>query len=257
MPGNGSLLLLYLQKSRFSVLGSQFLVLSSQFSTTVKHHLSLLVALLAVTACSAAPVDLPTPSSPSPIPASPTADVFTDYWTRSGGAATLGEPVSAPMFLDGMPTKVYRRGLIAVRPDGLTALPLPSGWAQGPPAELEQLPASPWRATLTAPADALPLTPVEIRIAAPGYQGRAVLHLYDGQARRIERQVIDIVNGVGIVAVQPGGAIGAHSALLIIDGAIAGGSSHLYTLDAETTLITSSSDSRSSCSSRLTSILKA
>jgi hypothetical protein len=231
--------------SRFSVLGSQFSVLSSRFSvlgswfsTTVKHHLSLLVALLAVTACSAAPVDPPTPSSPSPIPASPTADVFTDYWTRSDGAATLGEPVSAPIFLDGTPTRVYRRGLIAVRPDGLTALPLPSGWAHGPPAELGQLPASPWRATLTAPAGALPLTPVEIRIAAPGYHGRAVLYLYDGRARRIERRAIDIVNGVGTVAVQPGGATGAHSALLIIDGAIAGGSSHLYTLDAETTLIT-------------------
>ena len=130
MPGNESLLLLYLQKPRFSVLGSQFsvpgsrfLVLGSQFSTTVKHHLSLLVALLVVAACSAAPVDPPTPWSPSPIPASPTADVFTDYWTRSDGAATLGEPVSAPIFLDGMPTKVYRRGLIAVRPDGLTASP--------------------------------------------------------------------------------------------------------------------------------------
>jgi hypothetical protein len=224
--------------SQFSVLGSRFSVLGSQFSTTVKHRLLLLVALLAVAACSTAPVDPPTPSSPSPIPASPTADVFTDYWTRSGGAATLGEPVSAPIFLDGTPTKVYRRGLIAVRPDGLTALPLPAGWVHGSPAELEQLPASPWRATLTAPADALPLTPVEIRIAAPGYHGRAVLYLYDGRARRIERRVIDIVDGVGTVAVQPGGATGAHSALLIIDGAIAGGSSHLYTLDAETTLIT-------------------
>ncbi|MGQ9549159.1 MAG: hypothetical protein ACUVSY_09760 [Roseiflexus sp.] len=202
------------------------------------HYFLLLVALIVVAACSTDVVDPPMPSPSLPTPTSPTADVFTDYWTRSGGAATLGESIGELLFLDGMPTKVYRHGLIALHPDGLTVLPLPSGWVNGLPAEIEYLPASLWRVILASPARATPLNPVEIRMAAPGYHGRAELYLYDGRARRIKRQTIDIVNGVGTVVVQPGGALGAHSALVTIDGAIAGVSSRLYTLDAETALVT-------------------
>ncbi|MCS6842525.1 MAG: hypothetical protein RMJ54_14805 [Roseiflexaceae bacterium] len=178
---------------------------------------------------------------PSPAPHAiplPTVDAFADHWARSGGEATLGKPIGEPIMLDGAPTQVYQRGLITLRPDGPVALPLPSGWVNGPPIDLARLPASAWRATLAAPPDATPLMPLRVRIAVPGYAGHAALHLYDGRARLIGSWNAELTDGIGVVDVQPGGALGAHSALLVIDGAIAGGASHLYTLDAETMLVT-------------------
>jgi hypothetical protein len=170
--------------------------------------------------------------------APPTADAFADHWERIGGAAAFGRPVGAPIMLDGAPTQVYQRGLIALRPDGPAALPLPPGWAGGPPADLARLPASSWRATLMAPLRATPLTPLSIQVSVPDYDGRAALRLYDGRTRLIGIWNVDLANGIGAVDVQPGGAPGAHSALLTIDDAVAGGASRLYTLDAETMLVT-------------------
>ncbi len=196
---------------------------------------------LLVTACSVSsrPTDEPSPSSPAPVvTVLPTADVFAEYWRRTGGAAALGEPLGQPLLLDGMPTQVYRRGLIALRPDGLAALPLPSSWRHSPPTDLGGLPASAWRATLAAPSDATPLQPLRVQMSVPQYTGRAVLRLYDGSAHHVGTWDVEVTNGQGVVDVRPGGALGEHSALLIIDGAIAGGSTRLYTLDAQTTLIT-------------------
>ncbi len=168
----------------------------------------------------------------------PPADPFADYWGRAGGEAAFGDPVGQPIMLDGSPTQVYRRGLIALRLNGPAALPLPPGWTNGPPADLARLPASSWRALLTAPSNATPLTPLQIQVAVPGYAGRATLLLYDGRARLIGRWEVAVADGAGVVEVLPGGALGAHSALLIIDSAIAGGATRLYTLDAETMLAT-------------------
>ncbi|GIV99300.1 MAG: hypothetical protein KatS3mg058_0704 [Roseiflexus sp.] len=225
----------------FSVSGSWFSVLSSQFSDiVVKHLLPLLIVLLA-TSCSVpqqTPVETPQ-SSPAPIATVlPTADVFAEYWGRSGGEAALGRAIGAPILLDGAPTQVYQRGMIALLPEGPSALPLPPGWADGPPSDLARLPVSSWRAMLMAPSGATPLTPLRVQVSVAGYTGRAALHLYDGRARLIGRWDVVVANGVGGVEVAPGGALDVHSALLIIDGAIAGGASRLYTLDAETTLVT-------------------
>ena len=177
---------------------------------------------------------MPTPAATVP----PTADAFADYWARAGGEVALGRPVGAPILLDGAPTQVYERSLIVFRSEGLVAFPLPPGWTNGPPADVARLPASSWRAMLMASPGATPLTPLRVQVSVPGYTGRAALRLYDGRARLIGSWEVDLANGAGVVEVQPGGALGIHSALLIIDGAIAGGASRLYTLDAETMLVT-------------------
>ncbi len=217
-----------------------FICCGSLGSVVVNRWLLACLALL-VTACSVSsrPPGERSPSSPAPVvTVLPTADAFTEYWMRAGGAAALGEPLGQPLLLDGMPTQVYRRGLIALRPDGLAALPLPSSWHHGPPADLAELPTSAWRATLAAPSDATPLQLLRVRMSVPQYTGRAVLRLYDGGARQVGIWDVEVTDGQGVVDVRPGGALGEHSALLIIDGAIAGGSTRLYTLDAQTTLVT-------------------
>ncbi len=206
----------------------------------MKHLLPIFIFVVA-TACSVppqSPVETPQPS-PAPIATvPPTADAFADYWARAGGEAALGRPVGKPILLDGAPTQVCERGLIAFRSGGPTALPLPPGWANGLPADLARLPASAWRAMLTAPPAATPLTPLRIQVAVPGYAGHAAVHLYDGRARLIGRWDVTIADGAGGVDALPGGALGVHSAFVVIDGAIAGGASRLYTLDAETMLVT-------------------
>ncbi|MDW8214340.1 MAG: hypothetical protein RMJ55_12345 [Roseiflexaceae bacterium] len=205
----------------------------------MKHLLPLLIFVIA--ACSVPPQSLVETPPPSPSPIAtvpPTAAAFADHWERAGGETAFGIPIGEPILLDGAPTQVYQRGLIALHSDGPATLPLPPGWANGPPADLAHLPASPWRATLLAPSDATPLTPLHIQITVPGYTGLAALHLYDGRARQIGRWEVAMTNGVGVAEVLPGGSLGVHSALLIIDGAIAGGAGRLYTLDAETMLVT-------------------
>ncbi len=232
----------------FAAPRAQFATLNSP---AVKHLILACIPFL-VAACSMAsrvPPTSPAGDSVTPghtsVPAAPTSsqvagdpEAFREYWASHDGMTTLGEPLGEPILLDGVLTRVYRRGLLVARPEGITPAPLPPGWGTAPPADLEVLPAARWQATLTAPATALPLTPTSVRLAVPGYSGQAELRLYDGYGQPAGRWPVTITAGAGTVVVQPTGALGAHSGLLLIDGAIAGGASLLYTLDAETSLVT-------------------
>lgn len=164
--------------------------------------------------------------------------IFQRYWEDHNGAETLGEPIGAPLIFDGIPSRIYRLGVLTLAEAGVTPAPLPAGWANGPPVELAQLPVSPLRAILATSAAATPLAPLDVRALIPGYDGQAELRLFDGRGRGVGAWPLAISAGAGSVTIRPGGALGAHSALLLIDGAIAGVTGRLYDLDATTALST-------------------
>jgi hypothetical protein len=115
---------------------------------------------------------------------------------------------------------------------------LPAGWQADVPADLLGYTAAPERATLAAPALAEPLVPISVTLTVPGYSGPAELRLYDGKARPAGTWPVLFLNGAAATTVEGRGALGAHQAIVLIDGRIAGVSSRLFTLDAQMTIET-------------------
>jgi hypothetical protein len=166
---------------------------------------------------------------------------FLTFWERHDGPRTLGPPVSAPIWLDGRLVQFFDRARLEAElpgrsPTEVVSATLADGWRSGLPADLLLREAAPERATLAAPATAAPLLSITVTLAIPGYSGPAELRLYDGRARAAGIWPAQVIGGVATVQVEPGGALGDHTALTLIGGRVAGASSHLFALDAQTSV---------------------
>lgn len=117
-------------------------------------------------------------------------------------------------------------------------LVLPEGWQKTLPADLRTLPVSPWQTTLEAPDTAGPLLPITVTLTIPGYNGPAELRLYDGKGRPAGIWATQVRDGAATPVVEGRGALGKQTAVLLIDGRVAGVNAGLFELQAETTLQT-------------------
>ncbi|MFL5800372.1 MAG: hypothetical protein ACJ8CR_01230, partial [Roseiflexaceae bacterium] len=115
---------------------------------------------------------------------------------------------------------------------------LPVRWQAGLPAVLLALAAAPWRAAISAPPRAEPLLPITVTLSIPGYSGPAELRIYDGRMRPAGAWPAELRDGAATLAVEGRGALGGHAALALIGGRVAGASSGLFTLDAQTAVQT-------------------
>ena len=168
---------------------------------------------------------------------------FLEFWQQHNGERDVGPPRSDQIWLDGRAVQFFDSlQLEAGRPgqpsDTLRRVALPDGWEATLPAELLTLPAAPQRASLTAPQRAEPLRPIDVALSIPGYNGPAELRLYDGNVRAAGVWPAQVVDGTGKVVVEARGALGDHAALLLIDGRVAGASTQLFSLDAQTAIQT-------------------
>jgi hypothetical protein len=166
---------------------------------------------------------------------------FLQFWNQHDGARSLGQPVSAPIWLDGRVVQLFARARLERREGavaGVASSPLPEGWQARAPRDLLAYAAAPERATLAAIGDSEPLTPITVTLTVPGYTGPAELRIYDGEARLTGTWPAQVQGGAASVLVEGRGALGPQRALVLIDKRIAGASMRLFTLVATTAVAT-------------------
>jgi hypothetical protein len=201
-------------------------------------------ALLALFVCALASLAPAHVSALAPLP--PTADHqlegdFLRYWQKNDGARRLGSPLSAAIWLDGRLTQMFARARLEQRegsPGGVDRVALPNGWQQRSPLDLLAYDAAPQRATLAARGIAEPLVPITVTLSVPGYSGPIELRIYDGTAQPAGVWPAQVQNGTASVMVEGRGALGAHQAIVLVDGRIAGARRRLFTLTATTSITT-------------------
>jgi hypothetical protein len=93
------------------------------------------------------------------------------------------------------------------------------------------------RVTLAATPEARPLVPHQVTVEAPGHSGPAELHLFDGRDRRVGRYALQLGERAAM-SVTPRGALGPQRAELIAGGEVLARAEPLFTLAAETALVT-------------------
>jgi hypothetical protein len=205
-------------------------------------YVALLAALLLAACAMAGPV-APTP------PAVPTAgphglmEPFLGAWRNAGGEGALGAPLGAARWVDNYQVQFFANSLITAADAGRAVVsPLDVGWRARYPADLLELPAAPLRASI-ALADgqagvAQPLAPFGLSLRVEGYSGPAELRLYDAELRPAGSISVQVEGGRGAAVALPRGRLGPQWALALVGGQVAGASSRLFTLDAETALET-------------------
>lgn len=99
--------------------------------------------------------------------------------------------------------------------------------------------ASPIRANLTGPTQPLkPLDQFEIQIDAGNYNGPANLRIFDSAGQLETSQPLKLTGQRQTLALQAQGALGQHYAVLVIEGKVAAINSHIYQLEATTSIQT-------------------
>lgn len=202
-------------------------------------RIALIAALLAACAPPA------TPTAPTPTGAGGPhglVEPFLAAWRQAGGDA-VGAPLTPPLWVDDYQTQLFPRVQItAIAADRAVAEPRDEGWQATFPADLLALPASPWRASLRVAdpraADARPLTPLDLELRVPGYDGPAELRLFDAALRPAGSTTVTVSAGLATAQVLPRGRLGPQWVLALIDGQLAGARSAAFTLDAVTELTT-------------------
>jgi hypothetical protein len=161
---------------------------------------------------------------------------FLAFWERHDGARGLGPPRSDEVWLDGRAIQFFERArLVATGPlTEVVSATLPIRWRAALPADLLAIAAAPQHASISAPLWAEPLLPITVTLAVPGYSGPAELRIYDGRMQPAGVWPADVRDGIATLAVEGRGALGGHAALALIGGRVAGASSRLFTLDAQT-----------------------
>ncbi len=182
---------------------------------------------------------VPTPVEPGPYGLE---EPFLGAW-RQTGEATLGPPRTPPLWIDGYHVQLFARHMItAIDSERAVVEALTAGWEARYPPELLAAPAAPYRASIELapgqPERAPPLRPLTALLRAPGYSGPATLHLYDAALRPAGLLNVSFNEGRGQVELLPRGRLGTQWAVLLIDEAVAGAQSALFTLEAETALVT-------------------
>jgi hypothetical protein len=172
---------------------------------------------------------------------------FRQLW-ESGGTAIFGDPISEPApevsETDGRTYTVqyFERSRFELHPENSAPYTVLLGllgqwrasWLLGPSRT-----ASPAQAQITGPAaDVAPLDPLSLQLDAGAYRGPAELRLFDAAGRLEHTAALALAGAPVAVPWQAGGALGAHPAVRLIDGAVAGNASSAYRLDAETRIVT-------------------
>jgi hypothetical protein len=80
--------------------------------------------------------------------------------------------------------------------------------------------------------------PLPVTVGAPDLSGPGELRVFDGRGRAAGVYPLALGDGDVTVAVTPRGALGAHRAELLVGGRTVARSDHLFTLEAETTVVT-------------------
>jgi hypothetical protein len=237
----------YFHVSRWSVVGGRW---------------SILLLALALVGCAPnsptpplPPTALPAPTivptvAPSavplrhfPQPGHALRGAFLAFWERHDGEHTLGSPRSDAVWLDGHTTQFFDRARLEASGLGrpateVVSATLPARWRTALPDDLFDLAAAPWHATVSAPPRAEPLLPITVTLSIPGYSGPAELRIYDGRMQLAGAWPAELRDGIATLAVEGRGALGGHAALALIGRQVAGASSRLFTLDAQTTVQT-------------------
>ncbi|MBA3470518.1 MAG: hypothetical protein H0T53_12840, partial [Herpetosiphonaceae bacterium] len=173
---------------------------------------------------------------------------FRQFWERNGGAVIFGDPISEPApevsETDGRTYTVqyFENVRFELHPENTAPHTVLLGllgswrasWLLGPSRT-----ASAFQAQITGPAQALaPLDQGILQINAGDYRGPAELRLFDSAGRLEHTASVELAGALVEVPWQAGGALGAHPAVLLIDGAVAGIAGSAYQLDAETQIAT-------------------
>jgi hypothetical protein len=204
-----------------------------------------LLATLVLAGCVPAPEPIAPPAIPTVSPAptiapSPTAaDRFQSFLEQHDAVRqAFGQPYGVPVWIDGRLAQFFERGRLELGAAGIISKTLTTGWHTRLPADLFALAASTWHASISAPPQAEPLLPITATLSIPGYSGPAELRVYDSRMRPVGTWPAEIRDGTATLAIEGRGALGGHAALVLIDWRIAGASSLLFTLDAQTSIQT-------------------
>jgi hypothetical protein len=180
------------------------------------------------------------------------AEPFLSAWRNAGGER-LGPPRSAAIWLDGRKTQLF--DTVRLEAGGLGGVAVerqPENWQQAVPPPLFGLEAAPQQASITVGSSQLavgqrstneqvivqPLQPLQVNIEIEGYSGPLELRLFDAGVRPAGVVSGTAQAGTAALELLPRGVLGSQWALLLVDGKLAGASSNLFTLDAETALQT-------------------
>ncbi len=209
--------------------------------TPLFHKHPALLALLLCALANLVPVYVSAQESLPPVSGHQLEGDFRRYWEQNDSARRLGPPLSDAIWLDGRMAQLFARARLEQRVGklaGVESVALADGWQRRAPRDLLAYAAAPERAMLAAPGDAEPLMPITVTLSVPGYTGPAELRVYDGAAQPAGTWTAQVQGGVASVLVEGRGALGAHQAIVLIDGRIAGASRRLFRLTASTTITT-------------------
>ena len=173
---------------------------------------------------------------------------FRQYWEQHGGVAVFGFPITEPApevsETDGQTYLVqyFERNRFELHPENQepynVLLGLLGRWRAEHLLGGRRVAAN-YRATING--STTPLRPLEefvFTIEVPDYSGPGEVLIYDGALRLEGSRSIKFVDGVATVQWRAQGALGAHPAVVRIDGDVAGIASSVYELQAETMITT-------------------
>ncbi len=168
---------------------------------------------------------------------------FLDVWQAQGGAALLGAPIGEATTHERLTTQYFERarfekplgGEVTVAALGDEAL------ARLPAQAILRVPShrpAPYRAVLRGATEtAQPLEPVRFTLETDAISGTATIFWGDPQGR-VFSSVVPFRDGRAEVEHRAQGALGAHGAVIMIDGRIAGVQTGLFDLDATSAITT-------------------
>ncbi|HEY1011309.1 MAG TPA: hypothetical protein VGE07_01310 [Herpetosiphonaceae bacterium] len=173
---------------------------------------------------------------------------FRRYWEAHGGVAQFGFPITQPApersETDGKTYEVqyFERNRMELHPENpaphRVLLGLLGSWRAGWLLGANRQPAA-QRASVSGPAETVkPLTDLVLTVEVPGYDGPAVLRLYDAAGRHEHTAALNVRGGRAELSWRSGGALGAHPAAVLIGGKVAGVSGAVYRIDADTGVAT-------------------
>ncbi|HEU5016121.1 MAG TPA: hypothetical protein VFT66_26595 [Roseiflexaceae bacterium] len=174
---------------------------------------------------------------------------FRAYWEQRGGLAIFGFPITEPFSeMNEADGKVYtvqyfERNRFEFHPENPAPynvlLGLLGAWRANWLLSNTDRQPHPTRAAISGPEGTQgPLADVTLQISAPGYSGPAELRVFDGSGWLESSRPLTIRDGAAAATFTSGGALGTHSAVLVIGGKLAGATSQAYTLDAQTSITT-------------------
>lgn len=165
-------------------------------------------------------------------------DEFLTFWQRNDGEQALGPPISPPLWLDGNEVQFFANARLDLASNQVTKTELPDGWQSTLPTDLFDHQPATQQATMGAPEQAELLVPISVTLTIPEYSGPVELRLYDSRSEMTGRWQFEAQDGVAEVTVEGRGALGPQQAIAFINDQIAGATTALFELDAQTLIET-------------------